>query len=767
MKALNTRQRANTTGDALPPRPRLNNPDAFPQSGLRNDGHTSTSNTVSKQNNTVNTHAGPQRAPWNVPHAPAFDFQLSTAPEAAQVHSLQSQENISSDDSTTMIGVAVGSPTMHRTAEYVHVRSHAVSPAAIDFDSMGVAGFAESEISGTKPSKWKKISDFFKAKNSLQQQQQLEHHSDQVRLHHRPATSHECRTSLADSHSAQNREASSSEAHTPWDDHEFEHRMGKTSRKSAKDISRSPMGKEPRKLVKYVEPPKPNKSAPHRDKPIAKLSQSEEVFQPSEPEHFSRSLLNVEIPEVRLERYSVMFGSVLGKPPSTTLLARRSKTLDMLKTHYEEEELGHTEIPLTRRATSPALAKSPTFTLFPAAPTSKPTKALHNTNFPRPNVSLQLSNTTISQSPDRELNEKPMPAKDSTLPQTGTSSMATSSSSRSQWVLEGASYLSMASTSSSSYDISLSSDEDEVVPFTYKKPEPISTDEPMWEILNPSVKAVPPSTKFKSPLQPQRLRTIRSEESFAAITEQAYAPSARMTKEETSVYPKKPHPKPEARVEAPYTEFMTPIQPRSLHITRPEEPFASAPQGPHDVSLKLMASKELQLPPTKSQSESESNSESKPNKPIPPHPIIDIEQWLPQLRPPPPQRKPPPTPPSPSPTIALPPVPVQPPHVQARIRPKPKSRPPPSTKNNTNRQAMKTIEVSVARSVSVTKQPKQVIVPMSAMRSDSLHRSDGRFGDKRSATPTLISASRGHEREKSQEVPIEVAEPVSYRAGAC
>ncbi|EEQ86186.1 hypothetical protein RJZ56_002809 [Blastomyces dermatitidis] len=752
MKALNTRQRANTTGDTIP-RPRFNNPDAFPQSGLQDNGQTSTSNTVRKRNNTVNAHAGSQRAGWNAPHTPAFDFQLSTAPEAA--HSLQSQENISSDDSTTMIGVAVGSPTMHRTAEYA--RSHAVSPVAIDFDSMGVAGSAESESSGTKPSKWKKISDFFKAKNSLQQhqqqeQQQLEHHSDD-----RLATSHECRTPLADSRSVQNREASS-EAHTPWDDHEFEHRMGKPSRELAKDMSRSPRGKEPRKLVKYVEPPKPNKSAPHRDKPIAKLSKPEEVFQPSEPEHVSRSLLNVEIPEVRLERYSVMFGSVLGKPPSTTLLARRSKTLDMLKTHYEEDELGHTEIPLTRRATSPALTKSPAFTLFPAAPTSKPTKALHNTNFPRPNVSLQLSNAT-SQSPNRELNEKSMPAKDSTLPQTGTSSMATSSSSRSQWVSEGASYLSMVSTSSSSSDISLSSEEDEVVPFTYKKPVPISTDEPMWEILNPTAKAEPPPTKSKSLLQPQRLRTIRSEESFAAITEQTYAPSTRMTNEETPVYPKQSDPKSEARVEAPYTEFMTPPQPQRLHITRSEEPFVSAAQGPHDFPPKHMASEELQPPPTKPHPESKPKSEPKPNKPIRPHPIIDIEQWLPQLRPPPPQREPPTPPPAPSPTIALPPVPVQPPHAQARIRPKPKSRPPPSTKINPNRQAMKTIEVSVARSVSVTKQPKQVIVPMSAMRSDSLHHSDERFGDKRSATPMLISAPRGHEREKSQAVPIEVAEP--------
>jgi hypothetical protein len=47
-------------------------------------------------------------------------------------------------------------------------------------------------------------------------------------------------------------------------------------------------------------------------------------------------LLNVDIPTTQLERYSVMFGSVLQKPTNTTttssLLARRQATLDRLKT---------------------------------------------------------------------------------------------------------------------------------------------------------------------------------------------------------------------------------------------------------------------------------------------------------------------------------------------------------------------------------------------------------------------------------------------------
>ena len=49
-------------------------------------------------------------------------------------------------------------------------------------------------------------------------------------------------------------------------------------------------------------------------------------------------LLDVEIPSVQMERYSVMFGSLLQKPgtSSSSLLARRQATLDRLKTVNEE-----------------------------------------------------------------------------------------------------------------------------------------------------------------------------------------------------------------------------------------------------------------------------------------------------------------------------------------------------------------------------------------------------------------------------------------------
>ena len=110
--------------------------------------------------------------------------------------------------------------------------------------------------------------------------------------------------------------------------------------------------------------------------------------------HRSGLMLNVDIPSIQMERYSVMFGSVLQKPTSassSSLLARRQATLERLKTVAEGlPKVSHHEFatlpkatsncdkqehvprdhrhPLPRRASSPQPAKSPAFSLFPNAP---------------------------------------------------------------------------------------------------------------------------------------------------------------------------------------------------------------------------------------------------------------------------------------------------------------------------------------------------------------------------------------------------------------
>ncbi|KAK0665908.1 hypothetical protein QBC41DRAFT_282047 [Cercophora samala] len=84
-------------------------------------------------------------------------------------------------------------------------------------------------------------------------------------------------------------------------------------------------------------------------------------------------LLDLEIPDVRLERYSIMFSGVLNPNGTTSpqskssLLERRQATLEKLKTINDQEE---EERIRPRRATSPQPMKSPGFTLFPQAMSS-------------------------------------------------------------------------------------------------------------------------------------------------------------------------------------------------------------------------------------------------------------------------------------------------------------------------------------------------------------------------------------------------------------
>ncbi|KAF5022355.1 hypothetical protein F66182_5604 [Fusarium sp. NRRL 66182] len=83
-----------------------------------------------------------------------------------------------------------------------------------------------------------------------------------------------------------------------------------------------------------------------------------------------QSLLDIEIPSIKMDRYSVMFNSVLQPPqgPAPSLLARRQATLDHLQTVKDAIVENRDGAPRPRRATSPQ--PSPTYP--PPADTSKP-----------------------------------------------------------------------------------------------------------------------------------------------------------------------------------------------------------------------------------------------------------------------------------------------------------------------------------------------------------------------------------------------------------
>jgi hypothetical protein len=132
---------------------------------------------------------------------------------------------------------------------------------------------------------------------------------------------------------------------------------------------------------------------------LAQPNRAVDPLHPTSAQDSSRGglpLLDVKIPDVHMERYSVMFGSLLDRQEPVNLLARREKTMNKLTTisvekegpsklaHEQKEQFEKTEATsnnkgnshLTpqanttypRRATSPTPSKSPSFSLFPQLP---------------------------------------------------------------------------------------------------------------------------------------------------------------------------------------------------------------------------------------------------------------------------------------------------------------------------------------------------------------------------------------------------------------
>jgi hypothetical protein len=64
-----------------------------------------------------------------------------------------------------------------------------------------------------------------------------------------------------------------------------------------------------------------------------------------------------------------------------------------------------------------------------------------------------------------------------------------------------------------------------------------------------------------------------------------------------------------------------------------------------------------------------------------------------------------------------------------------------------------TIEVSIARSISVSRGNRQMLVPIGA-RVDNLHANE-RFIERRPMTPQIMDVSYGHKHAVSQELQIE------------
>ena len=141
-------------------------------------------------------------------------------------------------------------------------------------------------------------------------------------------------------------------------------------------------------------------------------------------------LLQVDIPESHLERYSVMFGSLLPPKQPSSLLARRQSKLDQLKSTEEEPPMVSSTNSVTEYQSNPAQPawppqnseqlqpvrrttiasprdRSPSFSLFPIVPNApSPVPSTQKNHKP---TSLQRSVTAPGRSPMRSNFEIPIP----------------------------------------------------------------------------------------------------------------------------------------------------------------------------------------------------------------------------------------------------------------------------------------------------------------------------------------------------------------------
>ncbi|KAJ5272893.1 hypothetical protein N7478_008018 [Penicillium angulare] len=386
-------------------------------------------------------------------------------------------------------------------------------------------------------------------------------------------------------------------------------------------------------------------------------------------------MLELNIPDVQMERYSVMFSNVMTKNQRPSLLARRSKTLDHLRVPSSNDFITTSKAPPVpqRRATSPARSS---FTLFPTSQPSKAAQVLGTQNFSRGPSPLMRSNTLPVESPSKVSHDQPRPfANNNSL-----------SSFESPVI---ANLFTESCNTPQSYNGSIRRDE---------KPLPA---------IKPERPAAPPRSQTSSPQVPPK-------------------PSQAPTHTNNLNTNKKPTEQKHSRSHQQPTEIRHKTHPTDIRPTdiRPTDKARPAPivKSSHKTPPK---------PPAKD-STSVSHKPSPTNIPIKSKSMDDVSRIN-------------------SPAKIAPQLTVRTPSkiaaglviTEREIK---------SPESYTNKKLPK-IEVSTARSISVSKGRKQMLVPI-ASRVDQLHPSE-RLVERRAMTPTITDVQYGHRHAVSQELQIE------------
>ncbi|KAJ5198658.1 uncharacterized protein N7498_007775 [Penicillium cinerascens] len=275
-----------------------------------------------------------------------FDFRLTAPPDEAVPSGAPSG---GSPLGSQTIGIALGSPDMFD--------SKALPPPRFN-----TSIFAQTQTGQPTPpqksSKWKKIGGFFRAKNALASPTQSAHPGPSKQLGQKEIPS-------AKQQQMKKRKGSNEE--------------------------RPRIGGDPKTKADS------NNSSSQRSR---NFSLSKRI--PTKENLENQSLrLELDIPDIQMERYSVMFSNVMNKNQRPNLLARRAKTLDSLSVPSNQLFFAATAKPppvLIRRATSPARSS---FTLFPTSQPSKAAQIPGTQNFSRGPSPLLRSNTVPVESPSR------------------------------------------------------------------------------------------------------------------------------------------------------------------------------------------------------------------------------------------------------------------------------------------------------------------------------------------------------------------------------
>lgn len=296
-----SRSRSNTTGGSIS-NPTLTYTDAEPRTDLQSLREVSAnispphrSGAVSEIDSERTESRNKQSLDQGWPTAkPTFDFQV-TAPPAEAISFYTPVDNASDYN---MIGIALGSPGIVNPPN----QTPADVPEVNGAEDMGRAQLRR------KPSKWKKFGGLFRSKTAAVPPSNPPFYQVQTRVNDQPLQ--------GSADSVARPEVQSQPQH--------DFRRPKILRKSV-------YRKEDKTKGAWQQQEGGHFNGHHKhDEDSERQDWAKDEQVPRFSYDVSGPLLQVEIPDIQLERYSVMFGSVLGKNKESTLLARRSKTLDNL-----------------------------------------------------------------------------------------------------------------------------------------------------------------------------------------------------------------------------------------------------------------------------------------------------------------------------------------------------------------------------------------------------------------------------------------------------